>query len=401
MSSSLIAGSVTIMQIETDDSTQVRGPLDGVRVVELAGIGPAPFAAMLLAELGADVVRVDRVADTANPELTGGLARSRPSIAVDLKSEAGRDVVLRLVEHADILIEGMRPGVTERLGLGPEQCLERNPGLIYGRMTGWGQDGPWAGMAGHDINYAAVSGALHLVGREEKPLPPVNVLADFGGGAMYLLVGLLSALHERQVSRRGQVVDAAMVDGAASLITMIYAMHGIGAWQDRRGANLLDGGAPFYDTYECADGKFMSVGAIEGPFYRELVRGLGLGELDGHQMDTADWPRHRDLIAARFLTRTRDQWAATFAGTDACAAPVLSLAEAPNHPHVKARGVFADFGTGMQPKVAPRFSRTPGRQPTAEPARGSNTVETLAAWGWSDSEIDALLTAAAVVQTEK
>ncbi|HQY97150.1 MAG TPA: CaiB/BaiF CoA-transferase family protein, partial [Phycicoccus sp.] len=280
-----------------------RGPLAGLKVVELAGIGPAPFAALLLAELGAEVVRIDRPSGaSAIADMTGGLGRSRPSVAVDLKSPEGTEVVLRLVEQADILIEGMRPGVTERLGLGPDACLARNPRLIYGRMTGWGQTGPWASMAGHDINYAAISGALHLVGTKERPMAPVNVLADFGGGTMYLLLGILSALHSRTVTGRGQVIDAAMVDGAASLVTMLYSMHSTGMWQDQRGVNLLDGGAPFYDTYECSDGKFMSVGAIEPQFYVELVTRLGLEHLLGHQYDMGDWPAHREAFAAAFRT---------------------------------------------------------------------------------------------------
>ncbi|WP_245618243.1 CaiB/BaiF CoA transferase family protein [Knoellia aerolata] len=370
-----------------------------MKVVEIAGIGPAPFAAMILAELGAEVVRVDRTAPANNGlDLTGGLGRSRPSIAVDLKSDQGPEVVLRLVEQADILIEGMRPGVMERLGLGPEPCLARNPALVYGRMTGWGQDGPWAGMAGHDINYAAVSGALHLVGTQDRPVPPVNVLADFGGGTMYLLVGLLSALHSRRQHGRGQVVDAAMVDGAASLITMIYAMHGVGAWEDRRGVNLLDGGAPFYDVYECADGKFVAVGAIEPAFYRLLVEALGLPDLETQQMDKAQWPRHRDLIGARFRSRTRDEWTRVFEGTDACVAPVLSLSEAPEHPHLARRGVFSTVGPAPQPRVAPRFSETPALDPVPEHAPGADTVSTLTDWGWAKSEIEALLSAGTITQ---
>jgi len=376
-----------------------RGPLAGLKVVELAGIGPAPFAALLLAELGAEVVRIDRPSGaSAIADMTGGLGRSRPSVAVDLKSPDGTEVVLRLIEQADILIEGMRPGVTERLGLGPDACLARNPRLIYGRMTGWGQTGPWASMAGHDINYAAISGALHLVGTKERPMAPVNVLADFGGGTMYLLLGILSALHSRTVTGRGQVIDAAMVDGAASLVTMLYSMHSTGMWQDQRGVNLLDGGAPFYDTYECSDGKFMSVGAIEPQFYVELVTRLGLEHLLGHQYDMGDWPAHREAFAAAFRTRSREEWAAIFEGTDACAAPVLSLTEAPNHSHMQARGVFADLGGRVLPKVAPRFSETPGLDPTSERAVGQDTVATLLAWGWHQSEIDAALASGAISQ---
>ncbi|EAQ00632.1 putative fatty acid-CoA racemase [Janibacter sp. HTCC2649] len=381
------------------DTGSTGGPLAGVKVVELAGIGPSPFAALLLAELGADVIRVDRPSvATDSVDLTGGLGRSRPSIAVDLKSDAGRDVVLRLVEQADILIEGMRPGVTERLGLGPDACLARNPQLVYGRMTGWGQSGPWASMAGHDINYAALSGALHLVGPAERPMAPVNLLADFGGGTMYLLVGILAALQSRRSTGRGQVVDAAMVDGAASLVTMMYAMYGAGSWRDERGVNLLDGGAPFYDTYECADGKFVSVGAIEPQFFAQLLTGLGLEELAGQQYDTTQWPEHRRVIAERLRTRTRDEWAAAFEGTDACVAPVLSLAEAPHHPHLQARGIFADVAGAAQPRVAPRFSETPGREPTPERAPGADTRTALAAWGWREGELEELITSGAVTQ---
>lgn len=375
------------------------GPLEGVRVVELAGIGPVPFAALLLAELGADVVRIERPGGASPLGASGfGLNRSRPNVAVDLKSAAGIAVVQRLVDAADILVEGLRPGVTERLGLGPQECLERNPRLVYGRMTGWGQDGPWAQRAGHDITYAAVTGALHLVGERERPVPPVNVLADFGGGSLYLVMGVLAALHARTRTGRGQVVDAAMVDGAASLVTMVYGMFNAGLWQDERKANLIDGGAPFYDAYECADGRFVAVGALEPQFYAALLDGLGLS-LEEPQYDLRAWPSHREAIAKAFATRTRDEWAAAFEGTDACVAPVLSLAEAPRHPHLAARGTFAELDGHPVPRVAPRFSDTPGREPTAEPAVGADTTAYLCSHGFTREEVDALLASGAVVQS--
>jgi alpha-methylacyl-CoA racemase len=375
-----------------------RGPLAGVRVVELAGIGPAPFACLLLAELGADVVRVERPGGgglAAAPAT--GLNRSRPCVAVDLKTEQGRDVVLRLVERADVLVEGLRPGVTERLGVGPDECLARNERLVYARMTGWGQDGPLAPTVGHDITYAAITGALHSIGSPDKPMQAVNLVADFGGGALYLVVGVLSALLERGHSGRGQVVDAAMVDGAASLMTMVYGLFGAGLWRDARRANLLDGGAPFYDTYRCADGRHVAVGALEPQFYAALLDGLGLtGQLEGHQLDVRHWPDHRERFEAVFATRTRDEWADHFAGTDACVAPVLSLTEAPAHPHLAARGVFADVSGSPQPVVAPRFSRTPGLPPTPERQPGQDTDAALEAWGFTAEEIQALVDARAV-----
>jgi alpha-methylacyl-CoA racemase len=376
------------------------GPLEGLRVIELAALGPAPFAALLLAELGADVVRVDRPAGRGGPSgpvVTSGLNRSRPNVAVDLRADGGAEVVLRLVAGADVLIEGMRPGVAERLGVGPAACLARNPRLVYGRMTGWGQDGPWAAMAGHDITYAAITGALHLAGGPDKPAPPANLLADFGGGTLYLLVGVLAALQARSRTGRGQVVDAAMVDGSASLLTMLHALAGAGHWRPERGVNLLDGGAPFYDTYRCADGRFVAVGALEPQFYTLLLDGLGLSFAEG-QYDTGAWPRHRAAFAAAFATRTRDEWAERFAGTDACVAPVLSLAEAPSHPHLAARGVFVDVAGVLQPRVAPRFSDTRGLDPTPEHAPGADTVVTLRANGFGADEIAALLESGAVQQ---
>ena len=376
------------------------GPLTGIRIVELAGLGPAPYAAMLLAELGADVLRIDRPGDAALilRKEDDALNRSRPSAAVDLKSAEGREAVLRLAERADVLIEGLRPGVTERLGIGPDECTARNPRLVYARMTGWGQDGPFAQRAGHDINYLGLTGALHAIGTADKPVPPLNIGADFGGGSMFLVVGILAALLERGTSGQGQVVDAAMVDGASSLITMVYGLLGAGLWQDRRAANLLDGGSPFYDTYPCADGRHVAVGALEPQFYAALLEGLGLtGSLPGGQHSVEHWPEHRRRIGEVLATRTRDEWAAHFAGSDACLTPVLGLTEAPAHPHNMARGTFIDG----QPAPAPRFSRTPGAVRGRAHAAGQDTREALTAWGFPDGDIDALVSSGAVTQTER
>jgi alpha-methylacyl-CoA racemase len=379
------------------------GPLAGIRVVELAGLGPAPYACLLLAELGADVVRVDRPGGGTQlvPPEQDALNRSRPSIAVDLKVPAGRDVVLRLVDAADVLVEGLRPGVTERLGVGPDECLARNPRLVYARMTGWGQDGPLADRAGHDINYLGLTGALHAIGTAEAPVVPLNIGADFGGGALFLVVGVLAALLERGTSGRGQVVDAAMVDGASSLVTMVYGLLGAGAWQDRRAANLLDGAAPFYGTYACADGRHVAVGAIEPQFHAQLLAGLGIdADEHGRQLDVARWPEQRARIAAAFAARTRDEWAAAFAGTDACVTPVLGLTEAPHHPHLAARGTFADRGGHPEPAPAPRFSRTPGAVRGEPRAPGQDTRTALAAWGFGEDEVAGLLEAGGVVQAD-
>jgi alpha-methylacyl-CoA racemase len=379
------------------------GPLTGLRVVELAGLGPAPHACMLLSELGADLVRVDRPGGGGLlvPPEKDALNRSRPSVAVDLKSPGGRDVLLRLLDDADVLVEGLRPGVLERLGIGPDEVLGRNPRLVYARMTGWGQDGPLAERAGHDINYLGLTGALHAIGTADKPAVPLNIGADFGGGSMFLLVGILAALFERGTSGRGQVVDAAMVDGASSLVTMIYGMLGAGLWQDRRAANLLDGGAPFYDTYACADGRHVAVGALEPQFYAAFVEGLGLtGALPGGQYDLAHWPEHRRRFAEAFATRTRDEWADVFAGTDACVTPVLGLREAPVHPHLAARGTFVEQDGASLPGPAPRFSRTPGavRGPARRP--GADTTAVLTDWGFTADEVRALLTSGAVAEAE-
>ena len=377
------------------------GPLTGIRIVELAGLGPAPYACMLLAELGADVIRVDRPGGGSllvSPE-NDAINRSRPSVAVDLKSPAGREVLLRLLDGADVLVEGLRPGVLERLGVGPDEVLARNPRLVYARMTGWGQDGPLAARAGHDINYLGLTGALHAIGTADKPVPPLNIGADFGGGSMFLVVGILAALLERATSGRGQVVDAAMVDGASSLITMIYGMLGVGLWQDRRASNLLDGGAPFYDTYACADGGHVAVGALEPQFYAAFVEGLGLTDaLPGGQYDLAHWPEHRRRFTEAFASRPRDEWAAVFAGTDACVTPVLTMREAPSHPHLAARGTFVEQGGISQPGPAPRFSRTPGAVRGGGRRVGADTREVLTAWGFSAEEVAGLLADGAVAE---
>jgi alpha-methylacyl-CoA racemase len=358
------------------------GPLEGVRVVELAGIGPAPFGVMLLADLGAEVILVDRAASAGRGSQGGALSRNRRSIAVDLKSEAGREVVLELVKGADVLVEGFRPGVAERLGVGPEECHAVNPGLIYGRMTGWGQQGPLADRAGHDIDYAAIAGALHPVGRaDDSPPPPINYVADFGGGGAYLAIGVLAALLERGRSGQGQVVDAAMVDGAASQTTMLHGMMAAGLWSTDRQSNLLDGGAPYYDTYTCKDGKFLAVGALEPQFFALLCEGLEIDPEEFPQFDQPAWPQHKERVASIIAQRTRDEWAERFEGTDACVAPVLALDEAPKHPHNVERGTFVEVDGVVQPGPAPRFSRTPGAVERPAPRVGDHTDEILTELG--------------------
>ncbi|MGW7528270.1 CaiB/BaiF CoA transferase family protein [Streptomyces sp. NPDC054783] len=360
------------------------GPLSGVRVVELAGIGPGPFAAMLLADLGADVVRVDR---PGGPGLGIDPAydvtnRNKRSIVVDLKAPDGPARVLDLAERADILIEGYRPGVAERLGVGPEECHARNPRLVYGRMTGWGQDGPLADRAGHDVAYIALTGTLGMTGHpDEPPVFPANLLGDYAGGSLYLVVGVLAALHHVRVTGTGQVVDAAIVDGTAHLSAMIHGMLAAGGWQDRRAANLLDGGCPYYGTYETADGKYMAVGALEGQFYTEFLRLLGLDDLAPAHRDWSRWDELRERVAARFKSRTRDEWTALFEGTDACVTPVLSLREAPHHPHLAARGTFTDHAGITQPAPAPRFSATPTCVRTGPALPGADTEAVARDWG--------------------
>lgn len=378
---------------------QGTGPLRGVRVVEIAGIGPGPHAAMLLADLGADVVRLERPGgvSVAGPRESDLLSRGRPSVAVDLKHPRGREAVLALVENADILLEGMRPGVTERLGIGPEDCLARNPALVYGRMTGWGQEGPLAQAAGHDMNYISIAGVLHGLGQTpQRPQFPSNLVGDFGGGSTYLVIGVLAALLEARVSGQGQVVDAAIVDGAAHLNAMFASMLAGGAAQERRAANLLDGGAPFYDVYETAEGRHMSVGALEPQFYAALLDRLGLADDAPDRADPAQWGALRERLAKRFKEKTQAEWTEIFEGTDACVAPVLPLTEAARHPHLVARGTYVERDGVVQPAPAPRFSRTAATLTSGPSAAGGQSREALEAWGVAD--VDGLVESGAVVQ---
>ncbi len=367
------------------------GPLAGFRVLELAGIGPGPFCGMMLSDMGAEVIRVDRI--VANPRQPRDvMQRNRKSIAVDLKQVAGAEVVLKLCEGADAIFEGFRPGVTERLGVGPQDCLARNPKIVYGRMTGWGQEGPLAQAAGHDINYIGLAGALHAIGEPGgKPVPPLNLIGDFGGGGMLLAFGLVCAMLEAQKSGKGQVVDAAMVDGAASLMASFFGMrdHGFSA---ERGSNLLDGGAHFYGTYETSDGKYVCVGSIEPQFYRLLVEHAGLNEQDFQaQMDRDGWADKRAALAALFKMKTRDEWCAIMEGTDICFAPVLSIWEAPDHPHNRARESFIDVGGVTQPAPAPRFSRTEAQVSHAARVPGQDTKRVLLDGGFSEEDISSLM----------
>jgi alpha-methylacyl-CoA racemase len=378
---------------------QGTGPLRGVRVVELAGIGPGPHACMTLADLGADVIRIDRPG--GQPFSDGPhdfLGRGRPSVALDLKHPDAVETVLRLVGTADLMVEGLRPGVTERLGLGPGNCLARNPRLVYGRMTGWGQTGPLAGTAGHDIDYLAVAGVLHGLGQDAaRPHFPTNLLGDFGGGSTYLVIGLLAALLEARVSGQGQVVDAAIVDGVAHLNAMGAGHLAAGLASERRASGLIDGGAPFYDVYETADGRHLAVGALEPQFYDALLDGLGLRETAPDRDDAANHPALRELIASTVRSRTLAEWTEVFDGTDACVAPVLTPSEAVRHPHVAARAVYADRGGGPEPAPAPRFSRTRTTLGSPPPDRsGADTVEALTAWGIPG--VDSLLASGAAVQ---
>ena len=372
------------------------GPLTGVRVIELAGIGPGPFCAMMLADQGADVLRIDRPGPGARGRGAkyDVLGRGRRSLALDLKQPEAVELVLDLVEKAEVLLEGFRPGVTERLGLGPETCLERNPRLVYGRMTGWGQEGTIAHSAGHDINYIALSGALHPIGRAgEGPVPPLNLVGDFGGGAMMLAYGVLCALLEARGSGRGQVVDAAMTDGSALLMALIYGMHASGVWSANRGENLLDGAAPFYDTYRCSDGKWIAVGSIEPQFYALLLEKTGLDsdqEMREHQMDRERWPAMKQRLAEVFASRSRDEWCQAMEGSDVCFAPVLDFEEALRHPHNVARQTFVDIAGAPQPAPAPRFSRTPGSVRRPPPTAGEGGREALADWGLDPDRLDVL-----------
>ena len=377
------------------------GPLHDVTIIEIASIGPGPFCGMMLADLGADVVRIDRADAVVRSADTGPslelMNRGKRSIGVDLKNPAGTQIVLRMVEQAHALIEGFRPGVAERLGIGPDPCRQHNPGLVYGRMTGWGQEGPLSGLAGHDINYLALSGVLHTIGRVgEPPVPPLNLVGDFGGGGMLLALGVVAGLFEARRSGLGQVIDAAMIDGSALLTTMIHGMRAMGLWSDRRGVNLLDTGAPFYEVYETSDGGFMAVGAIEPYFYSEFIELL---ELDGElpdQLDAQHWPEMKRRIAARFKKHSRHEWEARFAGSDACVTPVLTMGEAPDHPHHRSRRTFVQRDGVTQPGPGPRFDRTPSEISGSPPAAGRHTDEVLAAFGFSEAERSSLYASGAV-----
>lgn len=361
------------------------GPLDGIRVVEFAGIGPGPMAAMLLSDLGASVIRLDRpgAAHAAPGSDRPHMSAGRPTLGADLKSAAGLAAARSVIAAADVLLEGFRPGVMERFGLGPDTCLEANPRLVYARMTGWGQDGPLAARAGHDMNYIAVNGALHSFGRRgQGPVPPANLVGDFGGGSMFVVTGILAALLERGRSGLGQVVDAAMVDGSALLMSMMYEDRSRGSWSDDRGTNYLDTGAPFYDVYECADGRHVSVGCLEPQFYAAFLEGVGIDPADlPDQWDASSWPELRARFTAVLRTRTRDEWAAVFSGTDACVSPVLSMAEAADHPHIKARGSVVRDGDTLYPGPAPRFGRTPGAVTRTPGFPTPDLSETLKEWG--------------------
>jgi alpha-methylacyl-CoA racemase len=358
------------------------GPLHGLRVVELGGIGPGPHAAMVLGDLGADVVRIDRPSPGEQYGVRDQILRNRRSVCLDLKDAAGRETLLRLVETADVLIEGFRPGVVERLGIGPDVCETRNPRLVYARMTGWGQHGPMADRAGHDINYIALTGVLHAVGHAgERPVPPLNLVGDYGGGSMFLITGVLAALWERERSGRGQVIDAAMVDGTAALSQAIWSLRGMGAWSDDRASNLLDSGRPYYDTYACGDGRYVAVGAIEPQFYAQLLHGLGLADEDlPEQEDESGWPELRKRFAELFATRDRDEWAAVFDGTDACVTPVLTFEEASGHPHMAQRGTLLVVDGVAQAAPAPRFSRTVPPVPTPPGLLGTDLDRVLSDW---------------------
>jgi alpha-methylacyl-CoA racemase len=377
------------------------GPLTGVKIIEIAGIGPGPFAAMMLADMGADVIRVDRAqavgGDHSRPNKEV-LNRGRRSAGIDLKAANGVETVMRLVERADALIEGFRPGVAERLGIGPHDCHARNPKIVYGRMTGWGQEGPYSQAAGHDINYIALAGALAHMGRAGgKPTPPMNLVGDFGGGGMLLAFGVVCAILEARESGKGQVVDAAMIDGSAILMTMMWGLRAMGFWDDELGVNVLDTGAPFYDTYETADGKFISVGSLEPQFYAELVEKLGLaGEDLPAQMDRSGWDALREKFSDLFKSKTREEWCTILEQTDTCFAPVLTMSEASEHPHIKARDTVVEHEGVLQPAPAPRFSRTPGAISRRAAQPGQHTDEALGDWGFSADELAKLRDAGAI-----
>ncbi len=367
-----------------------QGPLSGLKVLEFAGIGPGPFCGMLLSDLGADVVRIDRKGGGRGSK-TDITSRGRRSVAMDLKSPAAVEACLKLMETADAVFEGFRPGVMERLGLGPEVALKRNPKLVYGRMTGWGQTGPYANAAGHDMNYIAISGALGAIGTAEKPIPPLNLVGDFGGGALYLAFGLLAGVIHARSSGQGQVIDCAMSDGAASLMSMFYGFKAAGAWTETRRSNLLDGGAHFYDTYQCADGEWIAIGSIEPQFYALLLEKTGITDpAFKAQMDRTQWPALREKLAVAIAGKTRDEWCDIMAGTDVCFGPVLSLEEAPKHAHNVARQTFVEIDGVIQPAPAPRFSATPGAIAGPPPAIGAHNRAALEGWGFSAADIGAL-----------
>lgn len=367
-----------------------QGPLSGLKIVEFAGIGPGPFCGMLLSDLGADVVRIDRKGQGRGSP-ADVTARGRRSVALDLKNHDSIETCLKLLEQADGLIEGFRPGVMERLGLGPDVVLARNPKLVYGRMTGWGQTGPYAKAAGHDMNYIAITGALHAIGTTDKPVPPLNLVGDFGGGALYLAFGLLAGVIHARSTGQGQVIDCAMSDGAASLMAMFYGFKAAGLWGEGRRANMLDGGAHFYDTYECADGKWISIGSIEPQFYLLLLEKTGISDPQfQHQMSREEWPELHDKLAAVIKTKTQAEWCAIMDATDVCFAPVLTMDEAPRHPHNAARQTFVEVAGVTQPAPAPRFSATPGAIQGPPPKIGGHNDEALADWGFGPAAIEAL-----------
>jgi len=388
---------VTASKAEGSPDRHTTGPLAGLRVIELAGLGPGPFCAMVLADLGAEVIRLERVgmgpARPGIPDRRVLLTRGRPAIGVDLKHPAGVALVLQLIEHGDVLLEGFRPGVLERIGLGPTICLQRNPRLIYGRITGYGRDGPLAAEAGHDINYISIAGALAPIGRRgEAPVPPLNLLADFGGGGMLLIMGILAAIYERTRSGLGQVVDAAMVDGAALLTTMFHEIRSLGLWNDERGTNSMDSGAHYYNVYQTSDGEFVSVGAMEPHFYRSFMKGLGYpDESIPPQDDQSQWVSLTQNVAEIFRSKTRAAWLDIFEGTDACVTPVLTLEEATGHRHNRARETFVEVGGVMEPAPAPRFSRTPPSVPSPPPGPGVHGTGALLRWGLTQPEIDQLI----------
>ena len=367
-----------------------QGPLNGLKVIEFAGIGPGPFCGMLLSDLGADVVRIDRKGGRGGSKFDV-TSRGRRSVALDLKNPASIEACLKLVETADVLFEGFRPGVMERLGLGPDVVLKRNPKIVYGRMTGWGQTGPYANAAGHDMNYIAISGALHAIGLGDKPIPPLNLVGDFGGGALYLAFGILAGVIHARASGQGQVIDCAMSDGAASLMAMFYGFKASGMWTDNRRDNMLDGGAHFYDTYQCSDGKWVSIGSIEPQFYALLLEKTSITDpAFQQQMNRAEWPALKAKLAAVIRTKTRDQWCEIMDATDVCFAPVLDLNETASHPHNAARKTFVELDGVVQPAPAPRFSATPGAIQAPPPAIGAHNDEAFADWGFAKADIEQL-----------